>query len=346
MWLRLWFFFPGKLLRNQVEAVDNFIPALDYARQVYAHPRLTFREGDALNLPYSDESFDFVFSSQVIQYIKSIEVFIKEIFRVLRPNGFCLITVPNQFLFLPTKNPHKGEYQQIIEAIFPRVVMRGIPQRCLEMVAGNPIPQLKPDSRIDPLAYQVQDEDLEHCENLLLYAHKDPDGLFSSTLPQGLMTASTETAPIFYDPEVQELICMGLHPFNDQETDTENVAPLGKLVSFSPPLDMLYRVELELKSPAKVSFSVEISTKSGRRLAIKEYPSGTDHITLTFSPFRKSQKEPYYILIKPDQSTANEEYPSDAILLQTKLIPLSGRKPHDKEVLLRTFHMSLPIVSG
>lgn len=348
-------FFLASYSVNQVEAIDNFVPALDYARQVYAHPRLNFKEGDALELPYPDESFDFVFSSQVIEHVPSSRRFLQEVHRVLRDDGFCLITTPNRLLFSPGKvdsNPYHinemslNEYLAIGKDLFPRVVIRGILQCCLEMVEGNPIPQLKPDSRIDPLAYQVQDDDLEHCENLLMYAHKDPDGVFSSTLPQGLMAASTETAPIFFDPEVKELVCMGLHPFNDQEADTENVEPSGKLVTFSSPLDMLYRVELDLKSPAKVSFLVEISTKSGRRLAVKEYPSGSDHISLTFLPIRNSQKEPFHILIKPGQSKVNEDYPSDAILLQTKLTPLSGRKSHDKEILLHTFHMNLPIVSG
>jgi len=348
-------FFLASYSVNQVDAIDSFVPALDYAQQVYAHPRLKYLDGDALELPYTDKSFDFVFSSQVIEHVPSSRRFLQEIHRVLRDDGFCLITTPNRLLFSPGEvdsNPYHvnemslNEYLAIGKELFPWVVIRGIPQHCLEMVEGNPIPQLKPDSRIDPLAYQVQDNDLEHCENLLMYAHKDPDGVFSSTLPQGLMAASTETAPIFYDPEVRELVCMGLHPFNDQETDVENVESFGKLITFTSPLDMLYRVDLDLKSPAKVSFLVEISTKSGRRLAVNEYPPGSDRITMTFSPSRKSQKEPFHILVKPDQSRINEEYPPDALLLQTKFTPFSGHKPHEKEVLLHTFHMNLPIVSG
>jgi ubiquinone/menaquinone biosynthesis C-methylase UbiE len=348
-------FFLASYSANQVEAIDNFGPALDYARQVYAHPRLTFKEGDALELPYPDETFDFVFSSQVIEHVPSSERFLQEINRVLRSNGFGLITTPNKYLFSPSpldSNPFHinemslNEYQKIGESIFPRVVMRGIPQNCLEMLEGSQIPTLKPDSQIDPDDYQVQDDNLETCENLLMYAHKDPEGEFTSTLPQGLMAASEITAPIFYDPEVQELVCMGLHPFNDQAIDSVNVDPSGRLITFLSPLEMLYRVELDLKSPAKVSFLIEISSKSGKRLAVKEYPLGSHQITLTFSPFRNSQIEPFHILIKPDQNKFNEEYPSDAIQILTKLTSNSGHKPHDKEVLLRIFHMNLPIISG
>jgi hypothetical protein len=121
-----------------------------------------------------------------------------------------------------------------------------------------------------------------------MYAHKNPMGTFTSTLPQGLLAASTETAPIFFDPEVQELVCMGLHPFNDQATDTENVEPSGKLITFYSPLDMLYRVDLDLNSSAKVPFLVEISTKSGKRLAVKECPIGSLNISLKFPHCRKS----------------------------------------------------------
>jgi len=224
--------------------------------------------------------------------------------------------------------------------------MRGIPQNCLEMLEGSQIPTLKPDSRIDPDDYQVQDDNLENCENLLMYAHKDPEGEFTSTLPQGLMAASEITAPIFYDPELEGLVCMGLHPYNDQATDSTNVDPSGRLITFSSPLNMLYRVELDLSAPAKVPFLVEISSKSGKRLAVKECPPGSRQIALTFSPHRNSQKEPFHILIKPDQNKFNEDYPPDAIQILTKLNSISGRKPNDKEVLLRTFHMNLPIVSG
>jgi len=339
-------FFLASYSANQVEAVDNFIPALDYARQVYAHPRLNFVEGNALELPYPDDSFDFVFSSQVIQYISNNDKFLKEICRVLRPNAFCLITLPNPKIFDTRDLIQLDHYKQMGESIFPRVVMRGIPQNCLEMLERSQIPTLKPDSRIDPDDYQVQDDNLEDCENLLMYAHKDPEGEFTSTLPQGLMAASEITAPIFYDPEVQELVCMGLHPYNDQATDSTNVDHSGRLITFSSPLDMLYRVELDLKAPAKAHFLVEISSRSGKRLAVNECPPGSRQIALTFSPYRNSQKEPFHILIKPDQNKLNEEYPPDAIQILTSHNSITGRKPHDKEVLLRTFHMNLPIVSG
>lgn len=68
-------FFLASYSANSVDAIDIHEGALDYARQVYAHPRLRFSRGSALNLPFPDESFDFVFSSQVIEHIMSGEGF-------------------------------------------------------------------------------------------------------------------------------------------------------------------------------------------------------------------------------------------------------------------------------
>lgn len=47
---------------------------------------------DAENLPFADESFDCVFSSLVLQWIDKPEKMIKEILRVLKPEGTAVVT--------------------------------------------------------------------------------------------------------------------------------------------------------------------------------------------------------------------------------------------------------------
>ncbi len=60
------------------------------------HPKLEFIEADALNLPFSDNSFDVVLSIAVLHHIPSKELrirFLKEARRVLKEKGKIIITV-------------------------------------------------------------------------------------------------------------------------------------------------------------------------------------------------------------------------------------------------------------
>ncbi len=47
---------------------------------------------DALNLPIKSDSVDTVFSSQVLEHVKDPWQMIDEIYRVLKPNGICILT--------------------------------------------------------------------------------------------------------------------------------------------------------------------------------------------------------------------------------------------------------------
>jgi len=82
---------------RQVVAVDVDPVALDYARQAYDHPRVEYQRCDGQRLPYADASFDFVFSSQAIEHVPDPEAFLREINRLLKQNGACLIITPAPF---------------------------------------------------------------------------------------------------------------------------------------------------------------------------------------------------------------------------------------------------------
>ena len=60
--------------------------------------------GDALNLPFKDDSFDTVISSQVLEHVEKPWIMIKEIRRVLKENGTCILTAP--FLIPYHADPH------------------------------------------------------------------------------------------------------------------------------------------------------------------------------------------------------------------------------------------------
>ena len=69
----------------------------DYIRGREYPASLVVEEGVDLNLrlPYEDESFDVVYSTEVIEHLECHRMFVSEQARVLRPGGWLVMTTPN-----------------------------------------------------------------------------------------------------------------------------------------------------------------------------------------------------------------------------------------------------------
>lgn len=52
--------------------------------------------GDGEKMPFKDKHFDFVTCWDVIEHIKKDDLFLKEIFRILKPGGLLLLSTPNK----------------------------------------------------------------------------------------------------------------------------------------------------------------------------------------------------------------------------------------------------------
>ena len=50
--------------------------------------------GDALRLPFPDDTFDRVIASEVLEHVSDDQIALEEIFRVLKPGGTLAATVP------------------------------------------------------------------------------------------------------------------------------------------------------------------------------------------------------------------------------------------------------------
>jgi len=61
----------------------------------HADPRV--RSYDGHNIPFSDNSFDVIFSSNVLEHIAHRDAFQDEIFRVLKPGGYCIHLLPSHY---------------------------------------------------------------------------------------------------------------------------------------------------------------------------------------------------------------------------------------------------------
>jgi SAM-dependent methyltransferase len=77
------------------------------------------------------ESYDWIVSFQVIEHIEKDELFVAELYRLLRKGGKLLITTPNRKLSL-TRNPwHIREYtapelENLLKKYFPKVESLGV----------------------------------------------------------------------------------------------------------------------------------------------------------------------------------------------------------------------------
>lgn len=66
---------------------------------------------DVTALPFGDESYDFVFASHVLEHVREDEKAIREIRRVLRPQGIAILPVPvvcEKTIEYPEANPHEA----------------------------------------------------------------------------------------------------------------------------------------------------------------------------------------------------------------------------------------------
>jgi ubiquinone/menaquinone biosynthesis C-methylase UbiE len=72
------------------------VRAIDIAGSVYSASReFAVQEYDGKHIPFPNESFDIVFSSNVLEHIAWIEEFQREIQRVLKPGGVSVHLVPS-----------------------------------------------------------------------------------------------------------------------------------------------------------------------------------------------------------------------------------------------------------
>lgn len=46
-------------------------------------------------LPFADEAFDAVHANQVIEHLVETDIFIEEIYRILKPGGYAVVSTPN-----------------------------------------------------------------------------------------------------------------------------------------------------------------------------------------------------------------------------------------------------------
>jgi len=94
------------------------LTALDYnevrVKRLNRIKNIQVEYGDLLDIKHPKEKFDFILCSHVIEHIENCNLALKELKRVLKKNGFLILSIPNEGCFL----------SQIRNNIFQRTILK------------------------------------------------------------------------------------------------------------------------------------------------------------------------------------------------------------------------------
>ena len=83
-------------LDPHIESLEKAFEGLKFLESI-SNTKTNFLSGSAYSLPFSDDSFDLVVCSEVLEHLHDYKDAIKEINRVLKPGGQFLASVPAEF---------------------------------------------------------------------------------------------------------------------------------------------------------------------------------------------------------------------------------------------------------
>ena len=117
-----------------VTGVDISEEVIAHARERYARDNLTFLVGDCSKMPVTDHSVDVVVSFETIEHHDQHEAMMREIKRVLRPDGCLMMSTPDRLHYSiepDTSNPFhvkellEDEFKSLIRSHFRKAAFFG-----------------------------------------------------------------------------------------------------------------------------------------------------------------------------------------------------------------------------
>jgi SAM-dependent methyltransferase len=173
---------------RRVIAVDNSGATARAAARNFPRPNLHFVHGDARALPFADACVDTVVSFETIEHLDRQADFVREVRRVLRPDGSYIVSTPDRDVYSPIGMPvnpfhvrelTEAEFVALLQASFRHV--RIIRQRPLigSALLGDTA------SAAAPLVFERRnDTHFEACSGLprapyllALASHREPPPL-------------------------------------------------------------------------------------------------------------------------------------------------------------------------
>jgi arsenite methyltransferase len=102
--------------RGAVHGVDISEPLIAVARTHCAHqPWVEFHRADATQLPFPEQDFDAVISTQVLEYVRDVDLALAEIHRVLRTVGRTVI-VDTDWDSIVWYSPNRDRMSRVLSA--------------------------------------------------------------------------------------------------------------------------------------------------------------------------------------------------------------------------------------
>ena len=196
---------------HDVIGVDADQTAVGHALESYRRPNLRFMHGDARRIPLPDAAVDIVTSFETIEHFLEHEDFLQEVHRVLRPDGFLLISTPDCDVCSPSgraANPFhvrelsRDEFFSELSAYFGTVSM--FRQRPL---IGSLIAKASAEPAADHLAvYEKRDESFfEENSSLTRAPYLIAIGFKTSPIKAGVASS------VFIDTDCVDLQASELH---------------------------------------------------------------------------------------------------------------------------------------
>lgn len=85
--------YPGKITHlGEIWALDHANEVVEKMQSFF--PDVHYVCGDFFNMPFENESFDYLVAGEVIEHTEKPEDFVKEIMRVLKPGGTLALSTP------------------------------------------------------------------------------------------------------------------------------------------------------------------------------------------------------------------------------------------------------------
>jgi SAM-dependent methyltransferase len=131
---------------RSVIGVDIDEASVRHSAARYPAMNLSFRVGSAAQIPLGDSSIDVITSFETIEHLTEHEQMLREMTRVLRPDGRLIISSPNRLVYSDERgytNPfhvrelYFHEFRDLLQAYFPEVHIYG--QRIFAACSIHPI---------------------------------------------------------------------------------------------------------------------------------------------------------------------------------------------------------------